>query len=862
MLHVSAQPIPNRVGGPRHGGSLASKLLCAYKVWVNGVPVGAGPGRPTGVNSTRENPALLYDSFDVSALLRPGSENVVAVESFYWTAAQESFQVGCPAGEGAFCEDGRATDLDPSNPRDLGGVLCWLDGPSSSTALLRTGDDGWRVYTDGDRALSVSHGVTNGEYHMPHEFYDMRHYPHGWRSPEYTVGTASKADPRSAQWITPTVTRPFGRMSSKGIPSIRMVTVAAASLRVLPHSSSSPPSGGCYVVDFGAIIQGGLNLTIVHGKAGQQVTVFAGEVLYDDGTVKWWEDNLNDTEFRSVWTLAQGRQTIMAHEYKEARYWQVCGTGEVPTHENVRGWRVWFPMGLAEAVPTVTGEVEPAVPSAFDPQVYTSVSSSSEELNSVWELCRYTLRVVALDVNTDSNTRQRDPCNWDSHLQALGQAAIAPAASAPYRRRSLTFLFEPDARVMVWSEFYLFTLFATFSYTQDTADLHLARTYFDRLAHDYALGQFVRPVDGRQSSGSLVVKDPGNQVGRCLYGNITTGACYFKDLIDWPLTTDSLVPDVESPDRLCCRDGFVLNSANAPIAAHVWAAHQKLAWLATALGRPAAEASRYAETATALKRGILSHLRRPASACEPPVGPCFADGVNETHTSVQSTMYVIGHGVLSPAEAQPFLPFLVAKSQPFPRCSAALSHFLLEALYIIAEGQPDSNEAADFAFELMARDGHRSWREMLSVNATMTIEHWYGVNMQKHTWAHGWSAGPARHLVRRIFGVRTDNGYETVTIHPQPPTNLTEGSMTLPTPRGHISVSFERSDAFFELRVALPSNTTAHVCLPAGLLPPNAAVTLDEAPAAHVSPEQGQLCLLHMLGGGKAGGHTVMAVTK
>ena len=40
---------------------------------------------------------------------------------------------------------------------------------------------------------------------------------------------------------------------------------------------------------------------------------------------------------------------------------------------------------------------------------------------------------------------------------------------------------------------------------------------------------------------------------------------------------------------------------------------------------------------------------------------------------------------------------------------------------------------------------------MLSVNANTTIEHWYGVDMQEH----GWSAGPATHLVRRIFGVLT-----------------------------------------------------------------------------------------------------------
>ena len=95
-----------------------------------------------------------------------------------------------------------------------------------------------------------------------------------------------------------------------------------------------------------------------------------------------------------------------------------------------------------------------------------------------------------------------------------------------------------------------------------------------------------------------------------------------------------------------------------------------------------------------------------------------------------------------------------AKSRRFPRCSAALSHFLFEALYRTGEGQANSNEAADLAFELMARDGHRSWREMLAVNATMTLEHWYGVIMEKHTWAHPWAAGPATHIVRRVFGVR------------------------------------------------------------------------------------------------------------
>jgi hypothetical protein len=37
-----------------------------------------------------------------------------------------------------------------------------------------------------------------------------------------------------------------------------------------------------------------------------------------------------------------------------------------------------------------------------------------------------------------------------------------------------------------------------------------------------------------------------------------------------------------------------------------------------------------------------------------------------------------------------------------------------------------STAAADFAYEILTRDGHRSWLQMLAHNATMTTEHWFG----------------------------------------------------------------------------------------------------------------------------------------
>ena len=67
-------------------------------------------------------------------------------------------------------------------------------------------------------------------------------------------------------------------------------------------------------------------------------------------------------------------------------------------------------------------------------------------------------------------------------------------------------------------------MFATYSYTHESADLRVADMYFDRLVSEYACGQFVTPMTGRNTSssmgpgrggghggggGSLVLKDPG-----------------------------------------------------------------------------------------------------------------------------------------------------------------------------------------------------------------------------------------------------------------------------------------------------------------------------------------------------------------
>ena len=154
---------------------------------------------------------------------------------------------------------------------------------------------------------------------------------------------------------------------------------------------------------------------------------------------------------------------------------------------------------------------------------------------------------------------------------------------------------------------------------------------------------------------------------------------------------------------------------------------------------------------------------------------------------------------------------------------------------------------------------------MLAQNATMTIEHWFGVSIDKHTWAHPWSAGPAATIVRRLFGVRPlKAGSTTIAIHPQPPRNMSYGATTVPTLRGTVAVSFKRIESIdsnqatigFTLNVTVPTSTMADVCLPAALLPLDPVLFLDGVVVASSRPQRSQLCLAGLLGGGS---YTVQA---
>lgn len=102
------------------------------------------------------------------------------------------------------------------------------------------------------------------------------------------------------------------------------------------------------------------------------------------------------------------------------------------------------------------------------------------------------------------------------------------------------------------------------------------------------------------------------------------------------------------------------------------------------------------------------------------------------------------------------------------------------------------------------------------------------------------------------MGVRPlEDGWRRVAIRPLPGKMLQSASIAVLTPRGDVSLGFERSASTFSAIVTIPGNTMAHVCLPRYLFEPGATCKVSMLGTVVESKTAGALlCLREELGGG------------
>ncbi len=188
FLSLTAKPVPNLLLS--HGNN-SSKLLCAYKLWVDGQPLGTGPGRKIGGSVLVDTYNLTAAVARVSSRSPTGGALVVAVETYYLAAnASDADDTG---GVLAVLHDGRQLQRRRGGrrSRQLSQQQHHENSAAGATPLpaharFRNAPDEWEAFdaTAGFNPQNGAspHGAGTSYYNQPLEFMQGASLPQGWRT--------------------------------------------------------------------------------------------------------------------------------------------------------------------------------------------------------------------------------------------------------------------------------------------------------------------------------------------------------------------------------------------------------------------------------------------------------------------------------------------------------------------------------------------------------------------------------------------------------------------------------------------------------------------------------------------------------
>lgn len=232
-----------------------------------------------------------------------------------------------------------------------------------------------------------------------------------------------------------------------------------------------------YFIDFGNEMIGGLMLT---GPAiGGMVEVRLGEELLEQDRVRYQLRTGNC--YQELWQFRSGGQELAHFGIRAFRYAEIVGYNDELTPDKIR---------------------RQAVRAFFDDQA-AGVTTSNNDLNRIWEFCKYTVKATTLDAYVDCWSRERITYEADSYITM--RSHFATGNGVAIARRSLEYQIRHPNWPCEWRQF-MIPLF--YEYAMHTGDLKLIAQYYHKLLDECS---FINLIDS-----GLICKFP------------------MKIIIDWP----------------------------------------------------------------------------------------------------------------------------------------------------------------------------------------------------------------------------------------------------------------------------------------------------------------------------------------
>jgi alpha-L-rhamnosidase len=530
-------------------------------------------------------------------------------------------------------------------------------------------------------------------------------------------------------------------------------------------------ASGAVVADFGKVYAAIPSVTFSHGLPGRLVTMHAGYLLDPSGDVSTTMGTQHTNMSYSYIERGGGRETFRPFDYLGFRYLQIDDPGETLTTNDI------VALTRHDAVP--------------DENAGTFVSSN-KTVDAVFELGRHSALFTMQEQFVDTPTREKGPWLGDGANES--ETAMDAFGDTNLTRKDLLEFAQSQARF--WPNGAINKIYPT---ALGALEIPQATAYYPEWVWQYWMHTGDRAL--LTALFPVVAK-----VSDFFWSNI--GSNGLVGAIPGP--TD--VPQFPTDTQLNLLADNVFN---------------RVAAIAEALGRPAAEVANQRERAQELATAINAHLLLPAGyytdgldATGKPVAPsdslCTCSGA----VSPQAVnALAVQFGVAPPSDVTTVRNYIL--SMPFspPVVSAA---DVLDALRITGRDSAILHVLTDAS--------EPGWANILAQGGTFTWEMWnpqdkdvlipplasfFGNGDSR---SHGFGSNVLVAIQQTMLGViPTAPGYAsfdvTVPLHA-----LSYAAGKVPTPHGPIGVAWSRPAAStqpFTVDVNVPANTNARVSIPA-----------------------------------------------
>lgn len=521
-------------------------------------------------------------------------------------------------------------------------------------------------------------------------------------------------------------------------------------------------------IDFGRASFCSLELTLESPRDNDTIYVAIGEDCKDGrvnshphGTVRYYRYALPLRKGRHTYPIIPahdkrntGPQAVLMPEYigevAPMRYCQIDGyTGTLSQQDIVRHTAI-YPFDYAAA----------------------HFHSDNEILNSVWELCKYTIKATsALGIYIDGD-RERIPYEADALINQL--CHYTTDREYAMARRSSEYLLDHPTWPTEWILQALIIAWNDYLYTGDKRSIEAN--------YDILKARTLQSL--RRENGLISTTD--DKVRSDEFRKMIRFSGKIRDIVDWPRRGEWQHGE---------DDGYQLTDYNTVVNAFHYRALSILKQMAQLTNRKA-EAEQLKAECEKLHNDFNINFYDSTKGL-------YRDGIGSNHHSLHANHFSLALGLVPESRTEQILKYICSRGMV---CSVYAAQFLMEAIY--------ESGGDDYGLQMLTKQDERSWYNMVRKNSTITYEAWDNKFKANQDWNHAWGAAPANIIPRYVVGVRPlKAGFAEMTIAPQT-SNLSEVQATVPTIRGSVEAKINNTPHNYTLRLTIPANTTAEVSLP------------------------------------------------